>query len=264
MKVKILSKLTIAQLACLPLISISCGKHEQKAKENLVTIASDPKFDKLIDKNKEEKRDKTTPIVEKIEVVNNGESGSKQIEKTKKVEIRNSNNSNLPINVEVKNDIKIDNKINTKESKLKTFFAVIGGLAAAAAVGYGLWWLFRGEKYYEITGETKTNEVKSIHSGSVAEVEVTIKFKCTGNCNSFNDTLKTKTGFTITMTKNTINLTNNNSSNSERTISIKGIEGVIFDVINKFSEKALTFSLKNTTNFQRIIDYLKSKFNTKK
>ena len=193
MKAKIISKLTIAQLACLPLISISCGKHEQKAKENLVAVARDPKFDKLIDKNKEEKTNKTAPIVEKIEVVNNDESESKHIEKNKKVEIKNPNNPNSSINIEVKNDIKIDNKINTKENKLKTFFAVIGGLATAAAVGYGIYWLFKDNEIISITSQTQTSETKT-YSNFKEQITVTIEFEDKTNISTFKVEVHAKAG----------------------------------------------------------------------
>ena len=222
MRAKIISKLTIVQLACLPLISISCGKHEQKAKENLIAVASSPKFDKLIDKNKEEK-DETTPVVEKIEVVNTGESKSKHIEKRKKVEIRNQNNPNSPINVEVKNDIKIDNKINTKESKLKTFFAVIGGLATAAAVGYGLYWLFKSDEIIKITNKTNQSTTE-INASSLNNVEIIIEYEYTGSTNSFSTAIQTITGYSITKQTNSLTTSNNHH---KVTITIKGTEHVI-------------------------------------
>ena len=254
MRTKILSKLAIAQLACLPIISISCGKHEQKAKENLVAVANSPKFDKLIDKNKEE-RDETTPIVEKIEVVNNGEDESKQIEKSKKAEIRNQNNPNSPINVEIKNDIKFNNKINTKENKLKTFFAVIGGLATAAAVGYGLWWLFKENDVITITSAKQTNKTKEIYSDSLKEVEVEIKYNCTGNCTSLIITGNLKNGYIFTKTIQTIQ----NGSHTA-TVNIKGAEWVIVEIIKKTTSTITNISTTKITNWERFLKYLKSKF----
>ena len=237
MKAKILSKLTIAQLACLPLISISCGKHEQKAKENLVTVASSPKFDKSINKNKEEK-DETTPIVEKIEVVNNDESGSKQIEKSKKVEVKNPNSANSPINVEVKNDIKIDNKINTKESKLKTFFAVIGGLTTAAAVGYGIYWLSKDNKYYTIQKEEKSSSTTSL-TASNYKVKITIKYKRTDNsCQNTEFESKIKTSFGYIIVQNSQQwIKNNSTQNLDGSVTIEGSEWLIHKVITKFSDE---------------------------
>ena len=262
MRAKIISKLTIAQLACLPLISISCGKHEQKAKENLVAVASSPKFDKLIDKNKENKTDKVAPIVEKIEVVNNGESESKQIEKSKKVEINNPNNPNSPINVEVKNDIKIDNKINTKESELKTFFAVVGGLATAVAVGYGLWWLFKDEKYYEISSQTENN-VTEIYSDSKHDVTVTIKYRYKNEESGLKTEINTKNGFTIISTTNTV-ITINNNGNSERKVIIKGPCSIIYKLISKYTSEITTLKIKSTTNWERLLKKLKEFFNNLK
>ena len=258
MRTKVISKLTIAQLAYLPLISISCGKHEQKAKENLVVVARDPKFDKLIDKNKGEKWDKTVPIVEKIEVVNNGESESKYIEKSKKVEIKNPNNPNSAINVEVKNDIKIDNKINTKESKLKTFFVIVGGLATTAAIGYGLWWLFKDNYFFSINSEKNNEESKIIYKDSQRQVKVTIKYKCTGNCETYKNELKTVGTFTITNQKFSLTLKENNSD-SERTITIEGAEKIIFEVINKISKETTIYTKKSITNWQRFLNWIKNK-----
>ena len=257
MRVKILSKLAIAQLACLPLISISCGKHEQKAKENLVAVITNPKFDKLIDKNKEEKTDKNTPIVEKIEVVNNDEDESEHIEKSKKVEVKNPNNPNSPINVEVKNDIKIDNKINTKDSKLKTFFAVVGGLATAAAVGYGLWWLFRNNEVIEVT-KSSSEQVTKIHSNYTNEVEITFEYSCSEKCEKFNDKIKAKNGFIFTRTVNTfINYTNN----SKLKLTIKGPEYIIYEIISLVTT---TYNKTYETNWERLLKKLKEFFDKSK
>ena len=259
MKVKIISKLAIAQLACLPLISISCGKHEQRAKENLVAVTNSPKFDKLIDKNKEDKTDKVAPIVEKIEVVNNGGSGSKQIEKSKKVEVKNQNNSNLPINVEVKNDIKIDNKINKKESKLKTFFAVIGGLTTVAAVGYGLWWLFKENEYYTIQEETQTTTATAYYDTEY-NIEVTIKYNRT-NENNLETKIKTFNSYVIT---NIIQQWTNNSNNGrlEGKIKIKGTKWHIHEIISKFKTEIINFQTGSITNFQKLLSKFKSWINS--
>ena len=261
MKAKILSKLTIAQLACLPLISISCGKHEQKAKENLVAVASSPKFDKLINKNKENKTDKVAPIVEKIEVVNNGKSESKQIEKDKKVEIKNPNNPNSQINVEVKNDIKINNKINTKGSKLKTFFAVIGGLATAAAVGYGIYWLFKDDKFYTIQEET-TNNQNTNYSSSNYKVKVTIQYKRNSNTNndSFENKIKTFGSYLITkLTQQWTNTPQNNNLTGK--ITIEGSEWIISQLINKFKSKITNYKEENIKNYQKLLKWFKSLIN---
>ena len=238
MKAKIISKLAIAQLACLPLISISCGKHEQKVKENLVTVASDPKFDKLIDKNKEDKTDKTTPIVEKIKVVNNGESGSKQIEKSKKVEVKNPNSANSPINIEVKNDIKIDNKINTKENKLKTFFAVVGGLATAAAVGYGIYWLFKDNIYFEIENKSETQQTVS-YENKIEKIKVTIEYKRntdSSNNNSIEVRIKTFKGYIITQQSQQW-VQNGSTNNLTGKATIEGTKWYINKIISEFKSE---------------------------
>ena len=258
MRTKIISNLTIAQLACLPLISISCGKHEQKAKENLVAVASNPKFDKLIDKNKKEKTDKNTPIVEKIEIVNNGESESKQIEKSKKVEVKNQNNSNLPINVEVKNDIKIDNKINTKESKLKTFFAVIGGLATATAVGYGIYWLFKDNIYYEIKSETQNNET-SANDTSIQKNTITIKFKNKSKVKLFQDEVKNRVdvGYTIIHQRQQwINIGNDLIGE----ITFNGNIWNITDIITKYHSEITNIEKKSKKNWEKVWEIIKDLF----
>lgn len=179
MKIKNLSKIAISQLICLPIIAIACNKNEH-IKENNLNIASNIKFDEqqekklVLDNNifaDETEKEKIIPVVEKLEI-------SADIKKPQEVNTKeaittptnNQNTSLAPIN------ITINNNINTKSTTLKTVFSVLGGITAAAGIGYALYWLFKDHDFKEkVFIEIETEIRKQFEE--IQEVEETIKYE---------------------------------------------------------------------------------------